>query len=222
MARAKIKRGSTSVDMTPMCDVAFLLLTFFILAAQFKPSEAIPVNPPSSVSNKVAPEKDFLNVTIDKNNRVFLDMDPKIKGDVLDELGKERNITFTPQDKANFEHSDFIGTPLSQFKQFIALTPEQVKSEIPTLTGIPIDSTNNELAAWISAAVTARLGEQLNYLIKGDDDTKYTTFKGVIDAFKKNDIFKYNLVTNAKQVPEGSELYKKNVAEQLEGKKAAK
>src|SRR6185312_14243969 len=105
MARAKIKRGSTSVDMTPMCDVAFLLLTFFILAAQFKPSEAISVNPPSSVSNKVAPQKDFLNVTIDKNNRVFLDMDPKIKGDVLDELGKERNITFTPQDKANFEHS---------------------------------------------------------------------------------------------------------------------
>ncbi len=38
MARAKIKRGSTSIDMTPMCDVAFLLLTFFILAAKFKPA----------------------------------------------------------------------------------------------------------------------------------------------------------------------------------------
>ena len=37
MARAKIKRGSTTVDMTAMCDVAFLLLTFFILATKFKP-----------------------------------------------------------------------------------------------------------------------------------------------------------------------------------------
>ena len=222
MARAKIKRGSTSVDMTPMCDVAFLLLTFFILAAQFKPSEAINVTPPSSVSNKVAPQKNFLNVSIDKDNRVFLDMDPKIKGDVLDELGKERNITFTPQDKANFIQSDFIGTPISQLKQFDALTPEQVKAEVAKLPGIPVDSANNELAAWISAAVNARMGEELNYLIKGDDAAKYTTFSGVIDAFKKNDIYKYNLVTNAKQVPEGSELYKRNLAEQLEGKKAEK
>ena len=57
-----------------------------------------------------------------------------------------------------------------------------------------------------------QLGTKLNFLIKGDDNAKYTAFKGVIDAFKKNDIYKYNLVTNAKDVPEGSELYKKNMA----------
>jgi biopolymer transport protein ExbD len=108
MARAKIKRGSTSVDMTPMCDVAFLLLTFFILAAQFKPTAAVEVNPPSSVSNKVAPEKNFLNVTISKDNKVYLLMDPAIRGDVLDELGKERNISFSAQDKQNFERADFV------------------------------------------------------------------------------------------------------------------
>jgi len=213
MARAKIKRGSTSVDMTPMCDVAFLLLTFFILAAQFKPQEAVEVTPPSSVSNKVAPEKNFLNVTISKDNRVFLNMDPAIKGDVLDELGKERNISFSAQDKKNFVNSDFVGVPLSQLKQFIALRPEQVKSEANSLQGIPVDSTNNELAAWISAAINARMGEKLNFLIKGDDRTKYPTFKAVVDAFKANDQYKYNLVTNSKQVPEGSELYKKNMRE---------
>ena len=220
MARAKIKRGSTSVDMTPMCDVAFLLLTFFILAAQFKPSDALQVATPGSVSNKVAPQKDFLNITITKDNKVYLDMDPKIKDDVLDELGKERNMTFTPQDKVNFERSAYIGVPLSQLTQFIKLTPDQIKGMV--LPGIPVDSTNNELQAWISAAQAARMGQTLNYLIKGDDAVKYPTFKAVIDAFKKNDIYKYNLVTNAKAVPEGSELYKKNLEEQLEGKKAAK
>ncbi|HSV10155.1 MAG TPA: biopolymer transporter ExbD [Hanamia sp.] len=219
MARAKIKRGSTSVDMTPMCDVAFLLLTFFILAAQFKPQEAVDVTPPSSVSNKVAPEKDFLNVTISKDNKVFLNMDPKIKGDVLDELGKERNMSFSAQDKKNFENSDFIGVPLSQLKQFIALSPEQLKATVKSLPGIPVDSTNNELTAWISAAINARMGEQLNFLIKGDDAVKYPKFKAVIDAFKANDQYKYNLVTNSKQVPEGSELYKKNLMEQRSGKK---
>jgi len=219
MARAKIKRGSTAVDMTPMCDVAFLLLTFFILAAQFKPQEAVEVVTPSSVSNKVAPEKDFLNVTISKDNKVYLNMDPKIKEDVLDELGKERNMSFSAQDKKNFEMADFVAVPLNQLKQFLALTPEQVKSSIASLPGIPVDSANNELKAWISAAINARMGEQLNFLIKGDDAVKYPTFKAVIDAFKANDQYKYNLVTNAKQVPEGSELYKKNLMEQRTGKK---
>lgn len=218
MARAKIKRGSTSVDMTPMCDVAFLLLTFFILATKFKPPEAIEVTPPSSVSNKVAPQKDFITVTIDKDNKVYLSMDDAMKGDIFDELGKERNMKFTPEDKKNFEMAGFVGVPFSQLTQFIKLKPEQIKGT--SLPGIPIDSTNNELKAWITAAVNARLGEKLNFLIKGDDAAKYPTFKGVIDAFKDNDIYKYNLVTNAKQVPEGSELYKKNLQEQLEGKKS--
>jgi biopolymer transport protein ExbD len=169
------------------------------------------------VSNKVAPEKDFLNVTISKDNKVYLMMDPKIKGAVLDELGKERNMSFSAQDKKNFENSDFIGVPFSQLKQFIALKPEQVKGmELP---GIPVDSTNNELKAWISAAINAQMGEQLNFLIKGDDAVKYPTFKAVIDAFKANDQYKYNLVTNSKAVPEGSELYKKNMMEHNAEKK---
>lgn len=217
MARAKIKRGSTSIDMTPMCDVAFLLLTFFILAAQFKPAEAITVETPTSVSNKVAAEKDFLTVTISKDNKVFLNMDPAIKGDVLDELAKERNMTFSEQDKKNFINSQFVGVPINQLKQFDQLKPEQVKAT--DLPGVPVDSTNNELQAWISAVVNARLGEKMNYLIKGDSKAKYSTFSQVIDAFKKNDQYKYYLVTGSKNVPQGSELYKKNVEEQVNGKK---
>jgi|SRR5690242_15471512 len=217
MGRAKIKRGSTSVDMTPMCDVAFLLLTFFILAAKFKPPHVIEVVTPTSVSNKVAPEKDFLRVTISKDNKVFLSMDPSIKGDVLDELGKERNISFSAQDKQNFINAQFIGTPISQLNQFDQLKPEQMKGA--NLVGIPVDSANNELASWISAAINARMGETLNYLIKGDDEAKYETFEKVIEAFKRNDQYKYNLVTSAESIPEGSELYKKNIEQQRSGKK---
>ncbi len=219
MARAKIKRGSTAIDMTPMCDVAFLLLTFFILAAQFKPAEAITVVTPSSVSNKVAAQKDFLTVTISKDNKVFLNMDPAIKPDVLDELGKERNISFSEQDKKDFVNSQFVGVPISQLKQFDQLKPEQVKAT--DLPGIPVDSTNNELQAWISAVVNARMGQKMNYLIKGDGNAKYPTFKQVIDAFEKNDIYKYYLITSSENVPEGSELYRKNIDEQLNGKKDA-
>lgn len=213
MGRAKIKRGSTHVDMTAMCDVAFLLLTFFILAAQFKPSEAVQVSPPSSVSNKHAPQKDFLNVTIDKDNHVYIDIDQALKGAVLDEVGKIRNVTFSPDDVKKFEAATFIGVPLSQLNQFTRMDPaEMSKTKFP---GVPYDSTNNEVLMWITATVNAAQGKTMNWLIKGDNAAKYPTFGKVIDAFKKNEIFKYNLVTNAAEVPVGSELYKLNQSGQM-------
>ena len=209
MGRAKIKRGSTNVDMTAMCDVAFLLLSFFILTTKFKPEEAIEVIPPSSVSSKAATDKDAFKVSINKDGQVFVDMSEEMRGDVVKELAKERNLTFTPEDVKYFEQATFVGGPISQLNQFDRLNSEQIKAT--KLSGIPVDSANNELQAWISAAVQANLGTKINFYIKGDNNSKYPAFKSVIEAFKKNDIYKYNLVTNAEDVPEGSELYKKNL-----------
>ena len=48
-------------------------------------------------------------------------MDDAMKGDVLEELGKERNITFTPQDIKTFKHAAFIGVPFSQLKSIYQL-----------------------------------------------------------------------------------------------------
>ena len=112
------------------------------------------------------------------------------------------------------KQATFIGVPISQLNQFDRLTPEQLKGT--KLAGVPADSTNNELQAWITAAIQAKQGGKLNFLIKGDNFSKYPTFKGVIEAFKKNDIYKYNLVTNAEDVPAGSELYKKNMSGQMD------
>ena len=209
MGRAKIKRGSTNVDMTAMCDVAFLLLSFFILTTKFKPEEAIEVIPPSSVSSKAATDKDAFKVSINKDGQVFIDMSEEMRGDVIKELAKERNLTFTPEDVKYFEQATFVGGPISQLNQFDRLNSEQIKAT--KLSGIPVDSTNNELQAWISAAVQANLGTKINFYIKGDNSSKFPAFKAVIDAFKKNDIYKYNLVTNAEDVPEGTELYRKNI-----------
>ncbi len=216
MARAKIKRNSTRVDMTAMCDVAFLLLTFFILTGQFKPAEAVQVTPPSSVSNTHPLEKHAFQVTIDKDNRIFISLTDDIKGDVWDELAQEKSLKVTPQDKQAFLHTDFIGVPFSQLLQFIKIPSDQLKNV--KMDGIPADSTDNELQAWIGAAATATQGERVNWLIKADGDTKYPTFGKVIDAFKKNDIYKYNLITNSRSVPEGTPLYEDNLKAQHGGK----
>ena len=214
MGRAKIKRGSTTVDMTAMCDVAFLLLTFFILAAKFKPSEAVEVTPPASVSNKHAPQKDYFNVVISKDNKLFIDMDEGMKKDALEYVAQLKNIKFSPEDVAKFQQATFVGVPLNQLNQFTRLSPDELGKV--KLAGVPYDSTNNELLTWITAAVNVSQGKKINFLIKGDNASMYPTFKSVIDAFKKNEVFKYNLVTSAADIPEGSELYKKNMAGLME------
>jgi hypothetical protein len=59
-------------------------------------------------------------------------------------------------------------------------------------------------------AKRAFAGEKLNYLIKGDAKSKYPTFEAVVSALKRNEEFKYNLVTALDDVPSGSELDKAN------------
>src|SRR5687767_14186506 len=135
MGRAKIKRGSTNIDMTAMCDVAFLLLSFFILTTKFKPAEAVDVSPPSSVASKAAPQKDAFTVSIDKEGRIFIDMTDDMKGDVIEQLNTLRNLNMTPEDIKYFRTATFVGTPLNQLNQFTRLPPEQLKDF--KLLGVP-------------------------------------------------------------------------------------
>lgn len=214
MGRAKIARKSTTVDMTAMCDVAFLLLAFFILATKFKPTEALKVTTPNSVSSKIAPEKDVVMITMDKDGKVYLsvsDANETQKQDMLDAIAQEKNISLTPAEKANFvkNPSSFIGVPFAQLKSFLDINPEELDAGHVKLPGIPTqDSTNNELIEWIRVAVDAFQGRHMNILVKGDNDAKYPSFDGVVIALKKNDQMKFEMVTNPVAAPLGSELQK--------------
>ena len=61
--------------MTPMVDVAFLLLTFFMLTTQFRPPEEVTITLPKSHSSFKLPESDVMMVTISKDGRIFLGLD---------------------------------------------------------------------------------------------------------------------------------------------------
>jgi biopolymer transport protein ExbD len=220
MPKIKIPRKSTNIDMTAMCDVAFLLLSFFILATQFKPAEALAVETPTSVQTRVAEMKDVVMVTIDGKGRVFFSIsDDKTgeKGDIIEAVNTAKNLGLSDLEKQNFRNSgSYIGVPFSQLKSFLQKTPEQIAALAPELPGIPTtDTLNNELVEWMRAAVGAFQGGTMNLLVKGDNQAKYPAFKGVIDAFKKNEQFKFKMITNPEGVPPGTELYKKN----LSGKK---
>ena len=209
MGRAKLPRKSTSIDMTAMCDVAFLLLSFFILTTKFKPSEAIAVVTPKSVAAKVAPTKDIVEIIIDKDGKVFLTLDDEnIKEIMVNTLNNTKNLGLNP---TAFKRAQFFGAPFSGMASFLALPEEQRKGNL--LPGIPVkDSSNNELTAWMTLVRDAYQGKKPNILLKGDNLAKYPAFKSVVDAFKKNDFLKFQMVTNPVSIPVGTELWKKTQA----------
>lgn len=213
MPKVKVPRKSTSVDMTAMCDVAFLLLSFFILTTKFKPTEALEVTTPNSVSNKVAKLDNSVMITIDKQGKVFYSVsEGPEKRKVIEALNEQKNLGLNDAQINSFVKSQFVGVPLGKLKGFLNLPAEQ---QLLQKEGIPVtDTLNNELTDWMRASFSAFEGSVMNLLLKGDNDSKYPSFKGVITAFKKNDMMKFQMVTNPQGVPVGSELYKVNMKKQ--------
>lgn len=210
MGRAKIPRKSTNIDMTAMCDVAFLLLSFFILATKQKPPEAVAVVAPSSVSSKAAPEKSIL-ITLNKEGKVYLMLgDETKKMDILEDLNTSRGLGLSAGELKKLSKMTAIGLPLNQLKGALAIEQAIPAEKMP---GIPIaDSATNELVDWLRSinvayANTPRSQFEDMVLLKGDGDAKYPDFKNIKFALKKNNMFKFRIVTNSESVPIGSELY---------------
>ncbi len=214
MPKVKIPRKSTTIDMTAMCDVAFLLLSFFILATKQKPPEVLSVSPPASVSAKAAPEKSIL-ITLTKDGKAFLMLgDDTKKSEILENINLTKGLNLSPAELAKWNKAAFIGLPLNQIKSSLAGGREIPASQLP---GIPTDSTNNEMADWLRSVTNVYAGTdqrklQEMLLVKGDNAALYPAFKNIKQAFKKNDLFKFRIVTSGEAVPVGSELYQKGSA----------
>ncbi|SDD53580.1 ExbD/TolR family protein [Niabella drilacis] len=210
MAKAKIQKKSTDTDMTPFVDVAFLILSFFIMATKFKPSEPVPIDTPNSVASQVMPDNNAVMMSIDKDNKVYFSVMSKSdlqKGkDIIKEAAKRSGIELTDADLKSYQDGEMIGMPFTKIKGFLALPPAE-RAKIPQ-DGIPVkDSATSELVNWIGAAKYVFSGESLKYLVKGDNTSKYPTFGAIIDAMKRNDEQKYNLVTMPQDAPPGTDLY---------------
>lgn len=208
MPSVKIPKKSTFVDMTPFVDVAFLILTFFIMATKFKPEEPVEIKTPNSVSTKDLPDSDALQVTFDSSGRVFFSVlsenDPKMKYDVIKHLNEARTLNLTEAEMKNFVRTPSVGVPFSGLKQLLAIPQEDQKNF--KQPGIPLDTLGGELYYWIRDAVGTFTGKKLLFLIKGDNSAKYPAFKQVLNAFKKNEIFKFQMITMLEDAPAGSEL----------------
>lgn len=209
MPSVKIPRKSTNTDMTPFVDVAFLILTFFIMATKFKAAEPVEIKTPNSVSTKDLPNSDALMVLFDSTGRVFFsvlaDKNPTEKYNVIKNINTSQNLGLTDNEMKNFTKMPAIGVPFSKLKQMLAI-PAEAQKDVRQ-PGIPVDTLGGELYYWIRDAIGTFTGKQLKYLVKGDNDAKYPNFKLVLGAFKRNDIYKFNLITSQEDAPLGTDLY---------------
>ncbi len=202
MAKVKMSKKATSIDMTAMCDVAFLLLTFFILTATAKMPEPLPVDTPSSTVQTKLPETGLVMLTVGKSDgkeQVFYGMkDRAIREGALDYMAQKYKIEFTEEEKANFKLIDEFGVPVEGLKQLLAMkSADRVKKGVQS--GIPCDSINNQLQDWIQGARLANINEgatkELQFAIKGDAKEEYPQIKRVMDILQDQKINSFNLVT---------------------------
>ena len=196
MAKVKIPRKSISLDMTAMCDMAFLLLTFFILTAKFKPDDPVVVDTPASISDTKLPDKDIMTISIDKKSRVFFGIDGQFDREkMLEYVAGKYKVGFTPDEIKQFSLVSSFGVPVGNLRELLAIK-DKTKFAQP---GIPCDSLQNELTDWIAYARYAN--PKLRITIKGDVDASYDVVAKVIGTLQEQNINKFNLITDLKLKP---------------------
>jgi biopolymer transport protein ExbD len=206
MPRVKVPRKSTAIDMTAMCDVAFLLLTFFILTATARQPEPLPVDIPSSVVQIKVPDTDIATLTVGDGKVFFGVAGPEVRKNMLERVAKQYNIQFTEEEKYRFSLVESFGVPIGSLKQLLAMDGSK-RNEPGVQPGIPADSVGNrasELTDWIYAAryATKELNSKdLRFSIKGDSQEEYPEIKKVMDILQKQNVNKFSLITSL----EGSE-----------------
>ena len=204
MPKIKIKKGSASLDMTAMCDVAFLLLTFFVLTAKAKPIEPVIVDTPSSVVEIPVKDINVIQIMIDKDGRVFYGMDnfEGAKERQINEMDKKFQFSLSPEEKKNYINGGPIGVPFTAVKSYLATSgAEKVKIE-ETTKGVPIDTGNteqNQLKDWLVYGRAAN--PKASITIKADANTPINAIKLVMKTLKKQDVMTYSLITNLEGMP---------------------
>ena len=198
MPKIKLPTKSPHIDMTPMVDLFSVVLTFLMLTTTMRQAEPAPVDTPYSISEKPTPDFNTMTLLLSKDDKVFLNFDNgpdtllKFRPKILDEMGKRYNIEFTQAEKREFEkYPSSMGVPILKMKEFLAL--KDTKSRAALQTGIPIDSTDNQLADWIFSVRTVNPNVQA--CIKGDAKTGFEVVKRVLDIMADKNVFKFNLIT---------------------------
>ena len=212
MGKAKVKRTSTSIDMTAMCDVSFLLLTFFVLTATARQPETMPVDTPASTTLEKLPDDNLSVISVGDQGKVFYGIkNPNVRKLTLEKMSAKYKIPFSAEDYEKFKLMDDFGVPMKELRGLLSL--EKDKRTVEVQKGIPVDSTesdSNELYHWVQQSRIAtvefnrdRAAEEKDFVdpgqmkvaIKADAKEKFTVMNLIIETLRNQKQNRFSFVT---------------------------
>jgi biopolymer transport protein ExbD len=198
MPKIKLPTKSPHIDMTPMVDLFSVVLTFLMLTTTMRQPEPAPVDTPTSISEKLTPDNNTMTLLLSKDDKVFLNFDNgpdtllKYRPKILVEMGKRYNVEFTEKEQREFEkYPSSMGVNMNKMKEFLDTRDMKIRTALQV--GVPIDSTDNQLADWIYC--TRSVNPNVQACIKGDAKTGFEIVKKVLDIMAEKNVFKFNLIT---------------------------
>lgn len=212
MAKAKVKRAGTSIDMTAMCDVSFLLLTFFVLTATVRQPETLQVDTPASTVKEKLVGDNIGMITVGEGGKIFFGLKtPAVRRETLKNMSAKYKVNFSEEEYDKFANADDFGVPIRTLRQLLTLPKGDQTVEIQP--GIPVDSTeneSNELYHWVQQARLATVkvnrdleNDQRDFVnpgpmqvaIKADAEEKYAVMNLIIESLRNQKQNKFSFVT---------------------------
>jgi len=216
MAKIKVARKSTAIDMTAMCDVAFLLLTFFILTTKFRPNEVAEISIPASTAQTKLPELNILLIQVNKDGQVFMGVDDqKTRLRLLDKLKERYSLNLNPAQTNAFRLLDAFGVPMSQLPQLLSMSnDERARSK---QAGISLEVVPPKQSEFMDLVQLIRQSNEeirvsegrppsdiMKIAIKADKEADYEAVNEVIAQLQQKKVNKFNLITSARGSGEAS------------------
>ena len=201
MPKIKIPRKSTAIDMTAMCDIAFLLLTFFILTTKFRPQETVQIDIPASTAQIPIPDRDILMFQIAPDGRIFFGLDDQnTRMKLLDRLSAEYQLALSAEQRDAFRTLEFWGMDIRNLPEFLELDhTERARVNQP---GLNIDTTGGHHQVEDLILFSRQENNRFRIAIKADKRPESRNFDKLINALQNRKVNKFNLITSARAARE--------------------
>lgn len=179
--KKRAKKQSTRIDMTPMVDLAFLLLTFFVLTATFSKPKSMELTfpDPSVIPEEQVKIKHGVTFLLSKDDRIFY-YEGEFRA-VADDKGAKtelKELNFSKESLRKYLLN--INKPMQD--QVLALKAKFDKKQL-------VDTTYKRMVRQVKADK-----ESYTYLIKTDDKATYKNVIDIIDELNYNVVGKYVMV----------------------------
>jgi biopolymer transport protein ExbD len=172
--KKRAKKGSTHVDMTPMVDLAFLLLTFFVLTSTFSKPKVLPLNYPAK------PKDEKVDAPKANNVATFILSDDKVyyyRGEFYSKSRPGKNGP-TELTEANFGSGEnSVRKLLASWNDYVIRNKVELDKKLDSkqIADTTYDRKLNDL--------TVRR-EAVKVLIKTDDKALCKSFIDLVDELK--------------------------------------